>query len=332
MLILSGSILHVAAMALMGICTQYWHFMITIGILSGTGTSLIFTPAVSAIGHFFMAKRGAATGLAAAGGSIGGIVFPLMLQRLFPRIGWAWSTRVLALVFLILCTISVLLVRSRLPPKPGSSVLPDFRIFRQRAFALTTAGVFFMEWGLFIPITYIVSYIHFSGAVSKTSSFPYTVLAILNAGSSLGRYLPGIFADIIGRFNAMTLALLLCGVTSLSFWLPAALLPPSSPAIKPLVILYAALFGFASGSNISLTPVCVGQLCMTTEYGRYYATCYTVVSFGTLTGIPIAGALLQVCSGGYLGVILFTGGCYVLSLASFVLARREKVGWANVVF
>jgi len=332
MLILSGSILLVVAVALTSVCTQYWHFMLTIGILAGAGTSLIFTPAVSSIGHFFMVKRGSATGLAAAGGSIGGITFPLMLQRLFPRIGWVWSTRVLALIFLVLCTISVLLVRSRLPPKAGSSVLPDFRIFRQRAFALTTAGVFFMEWGLFIPITYMVSYIISTGAVAKTSSFPYTVLAVLNAGSSLGRYLPGIFADIVGRFNAMILTLLLCGLTTLSLWLPAALLPSSSSAIKPLVIVYAALFGFASGSNISLTPVCVGQLCKTTEYGRYYATCYTAVSFGTLTGIPIAGALLQACSGGYLGVILFTGGCYVLSLVSFLLARHEKVGWAKVVF
>lgn len=332
MLIFGGSILLVASVALMSVCTQYWHFMLTIGVLAGAGTSLIFTPAVSSIGHFFFAKRGSATGLAATGGSVGGIVFPLLLQHLFPRIGWAWATRVLALIDLILCTIAVLLVRSRLPPKPGSSVLPDFRIFRQRAFALTTAGVFFMEWGLFIPITYIASYILSTKVVGEGSSFPFVVLAILNAGSSLGRYLPGIFADIVGRFNAMILALLLCGLTTLSLWLPVSVLPGSPSAIKPLVIIYAAIFGFASGSNISLTPVCVGQLCKTSELGRYYATCYTLVAFGTLTGIPIAGALLQACAGGYIGVVIFTGGCYVLSLASFVMARREKVGWSMVVF
>jgi MFS family permease len=94
-----------------------------------------------------------------------------------------------------------------------------------------------------------------------------------------------------------------------------------------LTIVYALLFGFASGSNISLTPVCVGQLCATEEYGRYYATCYTLVAFGTLTGIPIAGVLLQVCGGGYLGVVIFTGACYVLSLIMMVAARVVKVGW-----
>lgn len=332
LLILSGSILMVAAVLLMGICTQYWHFMLTIGILAGTGTSLIFTPAVSSVGHFFLVKRASATGLAATGGAIGGIAFPLMFQRLFPRIGWAWSTRVLALIFLVLCTFSVLLVRSRLPPKPGSSVLPDLRIYRQPAFAFTSVGVFFMEWGLFVPITYIVSYVASTGIAAPGSSFPFAVLVILNAGSCLGRYLPGIFADQIGRFNAMIIALVLCASTSLSIWLPATVIHSNSSAIKSLVIIYAAVFGFASGSNISLTPVCVGQLCRTSEYGRYYATCYTLVAFGTLTGIPLAGALLQVCNGGFMGVALFTGGCYVMGTASLVIARWYKVGFSLVQY
>lgn len=304
--------------------------MLTVGVLAGVGTSLIFTPAVSAIGHFFLQKRGSATGLAAAGGSLGGIIFPLMLQSLLPKVGFAWATRILAFILAALCLVAVLLVRSRLPPRPGASVIPNMRILAQPAFALTTAGVFFMEWGLFIPVTYISSYV-LERKVEGGAAFAFQVLAIFNAGSCFGRYLPGLVADKIGRFNAMIIALSLCGITTLAFWLPASLLPITNgvahPAVKPLTIVYSLLFGFASGSNISLTPVCVGQLCGTDEYGRYYATCYTLVSFGTLTGIPIAGALIQVCGGNYLGVVLFTGGCYIISLGAFIAARSLKVGW-----
>jgi MFS family permease len=125
--------------------------------------------------------------------------------------------------------------------------------------------------------------------------------------------------------------LFLCCITTLALWLPASVLPTSEgnshPAIKPLAIVYAVLFGFASGSNISLTPVCVGQLCDTEEYGRYYATCYTVVSFGTLTGIPIAGAIIQACGGSYYGVVIFTGASYVISFVSMAAARVLKAGW-----
>lgn len=145
-LLFAGSILIILATFLLGECTQYWHFILVFGILAGVGTALIFTPTIAAVGHFFYEKRGNATGLAAMGGAIGGIVFPLMLQDLFPKVGWGWATRIQGFVFVVLLVLANLLVRSRLPPKPNQSIMPDFMIFRQLNFALVTAGTFFMEW------------------------------------------------------------------------------------------------------------------------------------------------------------------------------------------
>lgn len=138
----------------------------------------------------------------------------------------------------------------------------------------------------------------------------------------------------------MIATILVCIFCVFALWLPAILLPKSA-AVMPLLIAFAPIFGFASGSNISLTPVCVGQLCRTRDYGRYYATCYSVVSFGCLTGVPVAGALLGVGGGGGgkrsgveggvdvggLGVVVFTGGCYLIGLGCFVAARIREVGW-----
>ena len=125
--------------------TEYWHFLLSLSLASGLGTALIFTPAVGAIAHFFSRKRGTATGLAAMGGSFAGVVFPLMLQPLFLSLGWAWSLRILAFIDIVFLLIANVCIRSRLPPKKGGSVWPDFRIFRQVDFAVTTLGVFFME-------------------------------------------------------------------------------------------------------------------------------------------------------------------------------------------
>lgn len=305
--------------------------MMVFGVLGGLGTSLIFTPAISAIGHFFLEKRGNATGIAAAGGSLGGIIFPLMLQRLFPMVGFAWATRIVGFVFIFCCSIACLLIRSRLPPKPGQKVMPDLRIFRNKSYALLTVGIYFMEWGLFVPITYITSFATSTGALSPT--FSYQLVAIFNAGSCLGRWAPGYVADKLGRFNSMIAALALCAATTFTFWLPASILTPNpddptnATIIKALIIVYAVIFGFASGSNISLTPVAVGQLCETNQYGTYYATCYTIVSFGTLTGIPIAGSLIQAADGHYWGVVVWTGLCYIISLGCFIWSRACNVGW-----
>ena len=223
----------------------------------------------------------------------------------------------MALIFLLLLVIANLLIRSRLPPKKGGNVWPDFRIFRNSTFALTAVGVFFLEWGLFIPLSYISSYALGNG-ISLT--FSYQLLAVVNAGSFFGRWLPGYIADHFGAFNTMIATVALCLVSVLAIWLT------SGGSIARLCV-FGVLFGFASGSNISLTPVCVGQLCETDEFGRWYATCYTVVSFGCLTGIPIAGKILATDGGRYWGLIIFTGSCYVGGLGCFVIARVLRVGW-----
>lgn len=330
-LILTGSVFILLDYILLSFCTKFWHFVLVFSVLGGTGTSLVFTPSIAAVGHWFYLRRGTFTGIACVGGSLGGIIFPLTLQALFemPSIGWPWSQRIMALINLPLAICANIFVKARLPPtRPvrKEHILPDPRIFRDKTFALVTLAVFFVEWGLFVPITYLTN---FSLAIGVNQRFSYQLIAIFNAGSCLGRWLPGYLADRMGRFNAMTLTTIICWVGAFAFWLPSELLQsaPESARIA-LLIVFSVIFGFGSGSGISLIPVCVGQLCRTEEYGRYYATCYTVVSFATLTGIPLAGGLLQNENGKerYWGLITFTALSYLMSTAVFAMAKGTRVG------
>lgn len=97
-----------------------------------------------------------------------------------------------------------------------------------------------------------------------------------------------------------------------------------------LLITFVLLFGFVSGSNVSLTPICLGQLCETQEYGRYYASCFTIVGFGVLVSIPIAGSLLGVVKAigkeKYWGAALFAGLSYVASFLCFVWVEIKVKG------
>ena len=289
------------------------------------GTSLIFTPAIAVIAHYFSRRRGLATGLATTSGSIGGIIFPLALPQLFSSLGWTWAIRVMGFVFIALVLVANCLIRSRLPPKVGGSVWPDFCIFRNFDFAMTTAGVYFMEWGLFIPIAFIPSWALQTHAGSP--EFAFQLLGILNVGSFFGRWLPGFIADKAGRFNTMIGSMILCLLFILALWLPGSLAGSGGMGNVPLATIFALGFGLGSGSNISLAPVCIGQLCKTEEYGRYYATCYTIVSMGCLTGVPIAGALLRIGGGKFGGLIAFNAACYAAGLACYVVVRVHKVGW-----
>ncbi|KAL2039240.1 hypothetical protein N7G274_007908 [Stereocaulon virgatum] len=76
-LVAAGSVLLFAGMMGTAASTKLWHFILTYSILCGLASSLIFTPAVGAVAHFFSKRRGVATGLAATGGSIGGTNTPI---------------------------------------------------------------------------------------------------------------------------------------------------------------------------------------------------------------------------------------------------------------
>jgi MFS family permease len=253
-------------------------------------------------------------------GSIGGIMFPLMLQKLFPMVGFAWATRILGFILLLLLGIANLLVRSRLPRKPlpnFKSIAPDFAAFKDLPFTFVTIGIFLMEWGIFVPLTYITSY---SVTHGHSSAFGFQIIAILNAGSFFGRFFAGALADMIGRMNTLILSLALCVASCFGLWLPAG-------ESTIMIIVFAVIFGFVSGSNLSLSPVCVGQMCKTENYGRYYATCWMVVAFGTLTGLPIAGQILTANGGAYWGLITFAGLSYAAAMFCLMAARVLAVGW-----
>lgn len=303
--------------------TEYYQIIMTYSVMGGLGGAFLYCPAYGAIAHFFNAKRGLATGIATTAGGIGGIVFPLMLQPLLGKdgVGFAWSCRILGFVILFLCVIANLFIRNRLTSerKPKEcSVWPDFSILGHRGFACAAVGVFFTEWGLFVPLTYIISYAQSHGNGGIESSI---LLASLNAGSVVGRYLPGLLADYVGRFNVIIGTLSLCVITLLVIWLPAG-------NSKSFLFAFCTLFGFASGSNLGLIPVCIGQFCDCRNYGRYITVANMIASFGTLTSVPIGGAMLGLDgSTGWTGLILFSAIAYMMALSCFVCARVSSTGW-----
>ncbi|KAG6006976.1 hypothetical protein E4U21_006496 [Claviceps maximensis] len=315
-LIVVGCVITVSGVVCMSFCKELWQFILSFGVLCGLGTSLLFTPSIAAVGHWFRRRRGLATGMASTAGGIGGIIFPLMLTPLFDRIGFAWAVRVLALICLVGGLLGILLVRSRLPPAENATAHPDFRIFKQTTFALTTIGIFLLEFSLFIPVAYISTYAQHKGF---SDSFAFSLLPIMNAGSVVGRALPGYYADVIGPFNVCILSGILCLVSCLCLWLPVGHTASG-------VIIFAVIFGFASGTSIAIAPVCIGSMCKTQEYGRYYATTYTVVSFACLIGIPIGGSIIGASGGDYDNVIIFAGAVDVAGTLFLMAAKVTALG------
>ncbi|KAJ5101685.1 oxalate/formate antiporter [Penicillium alfredii] len=287
-------------------------------VLGGLSAGTLFTPAVSAVGHWFNVRRGYATGIACTAGGIGGVGFPLIILFAAPQVGFPWAIRIIALLCLVLCTVACLLLQTRLPPNQKAGASIDLAALKDMRYGSTTAAIFLVEFAVFIPITYIASYaLH----VEVEETMAYLQIVFLNLGAIPGRFLPGLIADRLGRFNVMVLTSLVCAVLTLALW-------HAAETNLAAIICYAVLFGFWSGAAISLTPVCISQVCATEDYGKRNGTTFTIVSVGTLTGIPIAGAIQQRDGGEYGGLILFGGFLYLAAAVAFAVARGICRGWS----
>lgn len=297
---------------------EYYQIFLSFSVLGGLSACMLFTPAIAAVGHWFNIRRGYATGIACTAGGLGGVIFPIIILFAAPKIGFPWAIRIIALVSAVLCLAACFLIKTRLLMNKKAGGAVDFKALRDVQYASTTVAVFLVEFAVFIPITYIASYTVYVG-VNKTLA--YALIAFLNLGAIPGRFLPGLLADKLGRFNVMICTALVCSILTLALWFKAG---NNTAAI----ICYAVLFGFWSGAAISLTPVCISQVCATEDLGKRNGTTFTISSIGTLTGIPIAGAIQGRDHGGYGGLIIFGGVMYLAATVAFIVARGICRKWA----
>ena len=70
-LIYTGTFLSVSGLMMASISTRYYQVFLSLGVCVGLGSGCLFVPSVAIVSTYFSTKRAAATGLTAAGGSLG---------------------------------------------------------------------------------------------------------------------------------------------------------------------------------------------------------------------------------------------------------------------
>jgi MFS family permease len=147
-LLLLGSFMHIFGLMMTSISTKYYQFLLAQGVCSPLGASMIFYPSVSAVTTWFFRKRALALGITASGSSLGGVIMPIMVERLVPQVGFGWTIRISAFLILGLLVIANLTIQSRLPPQPRKFDIMDFiQPLREMPFVLTTLANFLFFFG-----------------------------------------------------------------------------------------------------------------------------------------------------------------------------------------
>ncbi|CAG8402508.1 unnamed protein product [Penicillium salamii] len=335
-ILLLGTFLHVFGLMMASLSTEYYQFILAQGICSPIGASAIFNASVNSVSTWFAKRRAFALGVTAAGSSLGGVIFPIMVTKLIPEVGFPWAMRICAFLILFMLGIANATLKSRLShqPKPFD-ILGFVRPLAELKFALTLAGAFCFFWGMFLPFTFVITQAERYGMSESLAGY---LIPILNAAryvfvsrscitfssdetfSIIGRTLPGYLADKVGRYNTMVITTFFSAILVLALWLPAR---GNVPAI-----IFSALYGFGSGAFVSLAPACVAQISDLRQVGVRNGTFFAVISFAALTGTPIGGALVpDVLHGDYTHLQIFCGVVMITGACLFVLARGVVGGF-----
>lgn len=323
-LIFVGSFLVVFGFMMTSLCTTYWQVFLAQGICIGLGTACLTIPSIVLVPMYFTpgAKRVWAMSLATMGSGLGATCYPLLFQNLQPRIGFAWTTRLLGFISLAFCLFAIAVTRPRYQTKSGPSgekqqqhSVPLRELIRRAQlidakYLVCALSIFFNNVGFFEPLFYIQSYAATHGMANN--DLAAYLLSILNAAGIPGRIVPSLLASHVGVVNTFVYVYVM-SAASIFYWISATTVGGN--------VAFAVLYGFFAGGVVAFQPVVLTSITADLSIlGTRLGFLSILKGIGSLVGPPIAGAILD-GTGRYLGIQLFTGFILVGSVLFAVVLR-----------
>lgn len=317
-MIIAGTLLVTFGMMMVSLADKYYEVMLAQALTVGLGTALLTVTSMGIPTTWFQRRRGLAVGIVSSGVSVAGIVFPILLRELIPRVGFPWAARTMGFVSFGTLLVALAILRTRLPPRKDGPLLQlEFKALLEPAFALLFLGFFFGFLGFFVFYSYVEAWAVATHLDSHGLEVFY-ILPIVNAASVFGRILPGFLSDVTGPLNVQSPSMFISGILVLC-WLP-------THSIGPLMAI-SVLYGFFSGTLIALGPVSTASLTPDlSRFGGRIAMSLMAIAFGSLIGSPVAGAIIESQGGSYEGARIWAGVILMAGGVSVAGARLFKTG------
>ncbi|PLB52237.1 putative monocarboxylate permease [Aspergillus steynii IBT 23096] len=312
----SGVFLQLLGLFMTSLATRYWSIFLAQAVCLGIGNGFTFCPALAVLSQYFKKKRAFTVGLAAAGGAVGGLVYPVLINWLVFKngVGFAWALRAMGFIMMGIYMPCLIWFKPRLSPRKSGPWI-DSSAFSELPFIFFSLSMFLNFWGLYFAFFYLGTFIRDQvGGVE-----PIYLLMVLNGVGVLGRVVLPIIADRwTGPLNILI-------PTSIA----ASLLVYCWAAIHSVAGLYAfaVVYGFLAAALQALFPgVATTMTPHPNRTGTRVGMILGFVSFANLTGPAICGALIRQEDGNYLGAQMFAGSSILLGAVMALAARIAKVG------
>jgi MFS family permease len=298
-MVIAGGVLVGAGLIAAGRTTSLWQLYLAYGGGVGLGGACILVPCSETVQHWFVRRRGFASGLAVAGIGVGNLVGPPAAALLLREFNW----RTVFVILGVIVAAGIIAASRLLSPSPEARGLrPDGdpppataaiataagpaaggmavrQALRARTFWLFYAALLAAGFGAFIPFAHLVPDAETHGISRVTAS---SLLGLVGAGSLAGRFVIGPSADRLGRRRSFVLSLIGLALF-LAWWLVAEHLWSFA--------IFAVGFGVWYGSFAALAPALTADYFGTRHAGAIIGILYTALVPGALLGPTVAGAM-----------------------------------------
>ena len=116
--------------------------------------------------------------------SSGGVIYPIIFTQLQPKVGFGWTTRIIALITTVTLMLPLIVTKMHRSTSEHHGVL-DMSAWRELPYLLLAVAVFFGFVGFYVPFCYVQAYSIDKAIMSKELAF--YLLPILSAGAFFGR-------------------------------------------------------------------------------------------------------------------------------------------------
>ena len=311
--VLTGSIVIAASLALASLATSLLAFQFIFGLLVGSATAAIFAPMMATVTGWFDTHRSLAVSLVSAGMGMAPMTMSPLAAWLITNHDWRISMRIIALVVAaIMIPVSLLVRRApaleSAPAAPSSApAQPEMsraQALRSPQFIILLLTNFFCCATHSGPIIHTVSYAVSCGIPMIAAVTIYSVEGLAGMG---GRIAFGLLGDRFGAKRVLVLGLLAQAFGALGYVF-----------VRELAAFYAvaAVFGFIYAGTMPLYSVLVRENFPLRMMGTVIGGTAMAGSLGMATG-PLAGGLIYDAFASYAWLYI---GSWAFGLGAFLIA------------
>ncbi|XP_072545001.1 monocarboxylate transporter 12-B [Salminus brasiliensis] len=334
--VMVGGLLSSVGLILSSFASSLEYLYLSLGILTGVGFALCYTPAVAMVGTYFSERKALAYGIAMSGSGIGTFVLAPVVQLLIEHYSWRGALLILGGVVSHLCVCGALMrpldshcfpIKTEAPgenkEKEGCfflSATEEYSFLLIPDFLLLSVSFLFLAFGCSVPFVYLVSYSLSIGVSHQQAALLMSVLGVMGI---VGNITFGWISDrqCLRAYRRVSY-LLAVGLEGLG-----CLFVPLLRSFS-LLVPFSLFYGYFDGAYVALLPVVTSDIVGPTHLSSALGVVCFLHAVPYLISPPIAGWLVDQ-TGSYTAAFLLCGFsliCSALILATVTLARRCSKG------